>query len=271
MQKPGGGGEGGAPDRRQQLRDLWSRSMSGVSRELRGTTVAAAECSRGRGVWRPGWVHWPLLWLSWKPLEVWGIEGGAWSDFSPITQAAVLRIDSGRGQGGGQEAVARERWQPGQADSGGSGEQWADASWILKEEPTGFANGLDVEKGTLGSPQALAGWVLISLGSFNTPLPGQKRLWRQQLHLGLVGPRPSQGEACMPLGSALPYPGWETGQAFLSCSLLCPLISAVPGGRAVTSKGGGLQRATQATASQIRFFFPGPDLFLLFWLDCRPI
>lgn len=124
MQKPGGGGEGGAPDRRQQLRDLWSGSMSGVSRELRGTTVAAAECSRGRGVWRPGWVHWPLLWLSWKPLEVWGIEGGAWSDFSLITQAAVLRIDSGRGQGGGQEAVARERWQPGQADSGGSGEQW---------------------------------------------------------------------------------------------------------------------------------------------------
>lgn len=63
----------------------------------------------------------------------------------------------------------------------------------------------------------------------------------------------------MPLGSALPHPGWETEQASLSCSLLHPLISVVPGGWAVMSKGGGLQDATQATASQICFFFPGPS------------
>lgn len=43
----------------------------------------------------------------------------------------------------------------GQGGSGGSGEQWAETGWILKEESTAFAHGLDIEMGILGSPQAL--------------------------------------------------------------------------------------------------------------------
>ena len=95
---------------------------------------------------------------------------------------------------------------------GGSGKQWAGAGWILKEEPTGFADDLDVEDRTLGSSQALAGLPFPSLGCL-TPAPWPADALEAAATFGFGGRSPAQREACILLGSALPHPGWESGQA----------------------------------------------------------
>ena len=50
------------------------------------------------GAWRPGWGWgWglgPLLWVSWKPSEVWGI-GEVWFDLHQDPLVAMCRIDLG--------------------------------------------------------------------------------------------------------------------------------------------------------------------------------
>lgn len=80
-----------------------------------------------------------------------------------------------------------------------SGSYWLDFE--------GFVDRSDVERRALGSPQALPGWLLSSLGSFDSSLPSQHRLWRQP-RLGSPGPSPALREAHVSLGSALLHPGW---------------------------------------------------------------
>lgn len=80
--------------------------------------------ARGRWVCRLEWGLLPLFWVTWKPLEFWAL-GRCGLTFTRIPLAAVLRIDLGQGQGGGQEAVAGERRWLGQgAGGGGIDEQW---------------------------------------------------------------------------------------------------------------------------------------------------
>ena len=212
------------------------RGWCGWSRGFQGRRPGGEEA------YRPGWGLGPLLWGSWKLLEVWGI-GRCGLTFTGIPLTAALRIDLGRGRGGGQEAVAGERCGSGRAMVVlSSGSYWL--------EFEGFVDRSDVERRALGSPQALPGWLLSSLGSFDTSLPSQHR---RQPRLGSPGPSPALREAHVPLGSALPHPGWGAVGRPLRASVSSSPQLLVAG---AASKGEDVCRGPAwATAS--------PDLFLV--------